>query len=385
MAKATDGAAAPAATDSESADELGLSLMAAVAHKVGLKAPAVEKDETVVDDNSANGEHSEAGDKGDAGSDAGNESGEDAGAAEDAAGSDADEGEASESDQGEDEAATKAYAADTAKLINAKLKDLPTEVRQKVQSVIDARMGAITAKERAKYDKLATRNDELENELAEAKKSGGSPVNVPGVHPLFLAPSEAAVDAREEEIEKFEDWAADHPEGFNLEDSENYDPKQPSYTAAQISSRLRELNRERSRIIPAVRANFQKRAALDADVKKALPSLFDRKSDDYATAQAILKAQPELRRHADMNVLIARQILGEKALAALVKGTTAPAKSVIAPKKAPRVPGSGGAAKGSVVAGNRDQAANLEASKKLSSAKGIRDIQKAVELMVGTG
>jgi hypothetical protein len=247
-----------------------------------------------------------------------------------------------------DKAAAK-LADETKQFVNVKLKDLPEAVRTRVQSVLDARIGKISADSKAEQARLETRVEELTDELEETKaKVGSAPVSIPGVHPLMLIASEKELDERLERIDAFEDFAEQYPEGYDGDGTE----KDPAWSAEQIRTKMRELKRERDRIIPAAKENLKVRAVKDAEVKAKYPALFDRKSEDYRSAQALMKLMPELNRHADRSVLIARLILGEKALAELGKPKTGKPgdKTPVTVKKAPRVPGGGGTARGSVVA-----------------------------------
>lgn len=256
--------------------------------------------------------------------------------------------------------AAKKLAEENAQFVGVKLKDLPEPVRKRVEDVLNARIGKISADTKAEkarveaeQTRLAARVEELSGELEEAKKGGSrAQVQIPGVHPLFLVGAESELDDRIRAIEEFEDFADRNRDGFNLPESENHDPKQPTWTAADIRARARELQREKDKVIPEARANFKTRAEKDTALKAQFPALFDRKSDEYRTAQTLAKTMPELRRHADMNELIARLILGGKALAALKPGAAAPVTRTapIVPRKAPRVPGGGGPAKGSDLA-----------------------------------
>lgn len=304
---------------------------------------------------------------------------------------------AGESDEGEpaagepeagksaaDKAAAK-LADETKQFVAVKLKDLPEAVRTRVQSVIDARLGKISSDAKAEQARLETRVEELSDELEETKaKVGSAPVNIPGVHPLMLIGSEKELDDRLTRIEAFEDFADQYPEGYEGDGTE----KDPAWTAEQIRAKVRELKRERERIIPAARENLKARAVKDTELKTKYAALFDRKSEDYRSAQALVKLMPELNRHPDKNVLIARLILGEKALADLgkPKGGTPGTKAPVIVKKAPRVPGSGGPAKGSVVAGNpagERPAADSAVRKVMQNPGDKRAFNSAVEALVG--
>lgn len=250
----------------------------------------------------------------------------------------------------DEEKAAEAEKAETAKLVTTKLKDLPEELQGRVQTVIDERLGKVIAKERAARDEAETkavaaetRITELEGELAEAKKGGGATVNVPGVHPLFLAKSAAEIDARLDTIESFLEWAEDHPEGYEAPEGS----ADTGWTAEQVRARARELRREKDRVIPQARQLLADRATKDSALQKTYSALFKSGTEEYRAAQDLRKLMPELSRHPDANTLIARLILGEKALAALAKTPGGKAATTTTPpKRAPRAPGGGGSAKG---------------------------------------
>lgn len=341
------GEAAPSNTAVEGED-IGDDILDAAAGRFGValpKAPNVEKepakgkaDETTddEDDGSAEGEDTET--------EVSEKATDDDAAADDEK---ADEATESEDDETDADDPAKKLASETKQFVNVKLKDLPEELRSRVSEVVNKRIGKISADAKAEQARLESRVEELTDELEEAKtKGGGAPVNIPGLHPLFLATSESEIEKRLAEIEQFEDFADKYRDGYEGDGT----PQNPSWSAERIRSTLREVQRERDKIIPAARANLAARGVKDAELKKTFPVLFDRKSEEYRSAQALTKLMPELRRHADMNVLIARLILGEKALAQLGKPKAAPTKPATQTiKKAPRVPGSGGPAKGSAV------------------------------------
>ncbi len=255
----------------------------------------------------------------------------------------AEEAAAAETPEAKDAAA---LAAETKKFVNLRLKDLPELTRKRVEAAIGARIGPVIGKSRAEQARLEARVEELTDEVEEAKKSATAPVNIPGVHPLELVATSAELDTRLEQIDAFEEFAADNPDGTEGDPAKGI----PPWTPEQIRGKMRELKRERDRVIPAVRAKLQARASIDADLKKSYPALFDRKSEDYRSAQALLKQMPELRRHANANVLIAQLIQGAKALADKAKLPAAGSKpAATEPRKAPRVPGAGSSGRGSPI------------------------------------
>ena len=253
----------------------------------------------------------------------------------------------------------KKLSEENSKILHAKLKDLPEATRKTVQSFMDERIAAISGKAKSENDRLGTRVTELTGEIETLRKEGPVPVVIPGIHPALLADTPEQIDQEVQKIETFEDWADQYRAGFNLPESETYDPKQPTWTAEQIRARSRELQREKDRILPQARQKLADRTKADEQLKTVLPSLFDPKTSEYAQAQSLLKAQPHLRVRADQNVILAQLILGQKALQQLQnpgrkpgnaspnagKSTAPAAKPPL--RKAPRAPGDGAPAFGS--------------------------------------
>jgi transposase len=419
MSTKTTGGAAPNSPASES--EIAHDVMAGAVNALGARAgitypedtPEPEKRKSkpddddddpqagADDDDSDSGSDQDAGDGDQAGDDDDDpESDEGQPKPKDGADDDDDDQEAGDGDDdepanddddepaaGEDDDA-KALSAEHAQLVNAKLKDLPKEIRGRVQSILDGRIGGILKKHTSEKAQLEEQVSGLSAELEEAKSSRGGAVIVPGVHPLFTADNEAVIEQRIEAIEAFEDWADKYKDGYEGDGTD----KDPSYTADQIRARLREVRRERDRVVPAARANLAKRRELDAKVREFYPQLFDPKSPDYLARQRILKTMPELRRFADASVLVLQQVLGERALTELLQKRKAPDKDKGGRKgsdeqpprrKAPRAPGSGGAAKGSVVVHRKEAPATSEAVKKFTETRTRASLVDAVGAITG--
>lgn len=228
----------------------------------------------------------------------------------------------------------------------ADLKKLPEPVRKTVQAILDKRIGRITAKTAAEKQALEQRAAQLESELAEAKEAAkGQPARatvVEKVHPLLLDPSEDAIGKYLGDVEKFEDWAADHEDGYEPSAEEIAQGYQPA-TKAEIRQRLRALQRERDKLVPQAREILTQRATADAEARKLLPAFFDATKPEYQAARTLLREQPELKRFPDYMTRAAEIVLGRKALAALRAGKTK--KPITPPARAPRAPG-GGSARG---------------------------------------
>jgi hypothetical protein len=264
-----------------------------------------------------------------------------------------------------EEQAALELAKENAAYVDANLKTLPAPLKKQVQAVLDARIGKITATSKAEQARLEARVEELtaEVEAAQGKAGAPAPVALPGVHPLMFAESTAVLDARLAEIEAFEDFAAEHADGYEGDEAKGL----PAWTPEQLRKQVRELHRERDRVIPAARAKLVQRATADAALKQTFAPLFDRKSAEYAQAQAILKTMPELRRHPNASEIVAKIILGERALAALGKPKPA-APTPAAVRRAPRVPGAGGAPRGSAIPRAAGGAGATEAGRKFAQS-----------------
>lgn len=426
-------AAGPGQTNSAGAGEMSSEVMSGVYKRFGQKPPAALQDqgkkpaaatatqatEKVTKpteqpakvpapvETAATDESGAAGDEPAAGAPAGGEqpTGEDApqagagegGAAGDEPAAGGGEGEgAPQGDPAAGDPQTKVLREEMAAALHSKLKDLPEETRKTVQSFMDERIGQITAKARSENDRLGARVTELTGELDSVRKTGPVPVVIPGVHPALLADSTEQIDKHVDQLDEFEDWAETNREGFNLPESEGYDEKQPSYTGEQIRARLREVRRDRERVIPAARAKLTERAKVDEGLRAVLPAMFNAAAPEYAQAQAILKAQPHLRSRADQNLVIAQQILGQKALQQLQKRPAAAAKkpgdkapntgprpAIAAPaRRAPRAPGDGAPALGSPLDQPGQQPAADSAVKRFTKTGDRRDLVKAVGALV---
>jgi hypothetical protein len=396
-------AAAPASPGGNSAvTDPGHALMAMIAGRVGMSAPVAVKQPAATpaakpDDEAGEGDEnkkttaaatgSEGGDGAGEGADEGKGEGEGE-TLDDGNGEGEGEGEGEEAAPTPEElkakAAADALAAENAKLVATALKDLPEDTRKRVQAVIDSRIGKVIAKERAKTDEATARISELETALAEAEASKGTaPVAVPGVHPLMFAKSESELDTRLQQIDAAEEFFIRHEDGYEG----NGTPEDPPISAADLKLRWRDLARERDRIIPAARQALRERTAHDATLRQTAPTFFDLKTEDGRALQATLKLMPELRRHPDATALAMQFVLGQRALAALKAKAAAPAAAVKpAPKKAPRLPGTGSPAKGADAAPSRSASAAPAAMQKLSSATDTRGVQSAVaEMLRGSG
>jgi hypothetical protein len=299
--------------------------------------------------------------------------------------------------------------AETEKLVRAKLKDLPEAQRKVAQSIINERIGHISAKAKAEVEtataetkRLGDRVVELTTELDEAREGGGQQVVIQGVHPAMLAETPAQLDRMADELDRQEDMLERFREtGIEADEARGI----PGYTAEQVRARLRELARERERVLPKARELLTQRATADAALKAQLPELFDVRTEEYRAAAQLRKLLPEIRRLPNAAEFVAKFVLGTKVLAerqaaaakkpgdgkngaaaAAAGGAGAPEKKATQPpptRKAPRAPGDGAAGNGSVLDDPRSQQPDAAAPmKQFANTRSREDLKASVRALV---
>lgn len=397
--KAKGEAAAPNAAGNEIENEL----MDSVASRLGTTLPKAESDRDPAAGGGAEGEHqgddseqqdNPAGDGTEAGGEGSkaegdataedDQSGEPEGEADgEHAADDADKGKTGEdADEQGDKKPGSEYAADTAKLLNTRLKDLAPEQRKVVEGIIGARIGQIVAKERTERERLGQRVEELAAENQQLQASKGPRIVDATVHPTELIESPDELTARTEKLDEWLDWADDHKDGIEPVGEPGEEGYKPGHTKDEIRDQARKWRKEKEQLIPRVRETLRARAQGDAVLRQVMPEMFDPKTNEYRFAQQMLQQLPQLRRFADFRGILAQQILGTKLLndryeafkkkAAPGNGgqpdeKAKPKPGVTLRKPAPRAPGSGTPAKGSVVARELDKPAAAQAVSKVYS------------------
>jgi hypothetical protein len=398
----TNGEAAPAGDDrvpgSTAAGEFSPDFMAGVFARRGFKVPAALQ---------AQIDESEKPDPKDKSAEENEETAADEAAAQAKA-----EGEAAETDKGElsdeEKAAAQAKAEPEAKkepetaeskelaeTVKVKLKDLPEAQKKIVQSILDERIGAISGRAKAETERLGARVTELNAELEAIRKQGGAPIVIPGVNPLMLVDNVEQLDAHADALEAHEDvldLAKDT--GFEADEAKGL----PGYTAEQVRARLRAVRKERERLLPQARELLTKRIANAAATKAVYPELYNPTTEDFRLADQLRKQLPELRRLENADSFVAKFVLGAKALEAREKTPTKKAPLAGAPKgktatqppattrKAPRAPGDGSAALGSVLDDQRRQQPDSSAAVSTFVKTRTRgDLLKAVGSLLMTG
>lgn len=110
------------------------------------------------------------------------------------------------------------------------------------QKIFDARLGKEVGKRKAAEEKAAKLEADLAAAKAATEETTVDVARTLQVMPEYLKPGEAAVLKQDEAMIAFQDWAADHWDGYEATDGGK------SYTAAQVRRRHAEVNREHARI-----------------------------------------------------------------------------------------------------------------------------------------
>lgn len=290
---------------------------------------------------------------------------------------------------------TEEEAAESAKVVNARLKDLPEAQRKIAQAIIAERIGKVVGKAKAETERLEGRVVELTTELETTRRERGAQTVVPNVHSLMLVDTPEQIEAYADHLDAQEDVLEPLREtGVEADDAKGT----AGFTPAQVNARLREIRKERERVLPQARTLLQKRTETAAALKAAYPALYNPTTEEYRLADALRKQLPELKRIPDADVFIAKIVLGTKVYTDLTKNpkgktavqakpaTTAKPATQVQVRKAPRAPGDGSSSLGSVLddASRRAPDASGEI-KKFTETRSRQDLTKAVSALVFRG
>jgi hypothetical protein len=210
---------------------------------------------------------------------------------------------------------------------------IPAELKAKIQKRINTfNRRAHEAEERA--EAAADRAREAEASLREAEErlerhaSSAAAVSA-GVPKVMLAESEAAIDARESQLERFventEGWLDEHDADDTLEEDGR------TYSYNQVKGFLRVAKKELTRDVPKARDLLKKRLASRSEAERKYPEMFKPGTVEYREFRALAEEMPEIRVKPDWRLLICRMVAGKK----LEEGKKPDKKPVIPPPKAP--------------------------------------------------
>lgn len=184
------------------------------------------------------------------------------------------------------------------------LKDLPREQRERVQEIINQRVGKITAKQKTaqaeaeKATKLAetheARAKSLEaqvNELA-ASKIVPAPTRD---NPLTTLTTDDALKELEQQAWQFKQWAIQNPDGGECPLFPGKDGEPSQLSAEKTRQMLATVEADLGRHIPQRRAFLKTNAEYDKVATQAFPDLADSKSEFSQAVNSVLRAVPELK------------------------------------------------------------------------------------------
>jgi hypothetical protein len=180
------------------------------------------------------------------------------------------------------------------------------EFTPEMQAAFDKRVGKEVRRRKELEEKLSDRDAKIADlELKLESKPAAVPANV---HPLEMAESMDEFDKYEakldQQIETLEEYAED---GYEPEDGEGQ-----SYSAAEIHKRMRQLERERSRVLPKIRKKVEENLSARAAAAEAYPDLKQADSELSRSLRNLTNAHPALKSIPNWPLRLADMLQGEK-------------------------------------------------------------------------
>jgi len=176
-----------------------------------------------------------------------------------------------------------------------------------IQAAVDKRIGKEVAKRKDLEGKLQAAEARLASLETKQTDGGTKFKGILGKDLTVLTESELV--GYEADIRELRRWARRHIETGYTNEKDGI-----SFSAEEIADRMETIEEVLEERIPKARGQAAKRKEADERAQKAFPALFDAESPDHETAEALLKAVPELRRIPEYRMLIGHMIAGAKAL-----------------------------------------------------------------------
>jgi outer membrane biosynthesis protein TonB len=215
------------------------------------------------------------------------------------------------------------------------IKQLPKEVQEQVQAIIDRRIGQVVKQRKAVESELelaesrARRAEEAQEQLrADLEDKSNTPANVQNVNPLLLS-DEAKVDEYDRYLADLEALAVKHWDGKEDESGR-------SYSAEEIRSQYSEIRKMRSVLVPQARELARVRTANEQMAKQVHPELFDRKTEENRAMRHYLNRYPHLLSVPNIHMILGDAIKYERIRTQ--KKDESKAKAEPVKKKAPPAP-----------------------------------------------
>lgn len=196
-----------------------------------------------------------------------------------------------------------------------------------VQKEFKKRVGK-EARKRRQAEERAEQAEELAETLR-AQLENTQPVTVaPSLGDSFAdVQNEQQLGQRVGEWRVVRDWCRQHPQGYVVNEGKD---NEEIVTAEEVASRLSRAEDVLMFEAPRKAAQLQQRQQYDAMAKQVYAPLFDRGSQDYQIANALVQQLPGLANHPAKNLILGDYLRGVKARTAEVNGKTngAPPKDV---------------------------------------------------------
>lgn len=145
--------------------------------------------------------------------------------------------------------------------------------------------------EKSRADQAEARAQQLEADLQGVKRP---PVAVLGIHPIFLAVSEADIAAADAQFAQFEQWCLKNWDGSAEVPAQGDQAAIPAFTGEQIRQRYAQVKEQRAQMVPKAKEALAVRTGAMNQAKEIYPALFDSKRPESRVVNGYLSQYPEL-------------------------------------------------------------------------------------------
>jgi hypothetical protein len=191
------------------------------------------------------------------------------------------------------------------------------------QEKVNRRIGEVTAKRKAAEAERDEARRQAEAAVAESAELRGRldavdatrAAREAGIPRVMLAESEAEIEERGRFLDDAEDALQEWLDGHDATDEyeEEDGGRKRTYSYAEVKQRIRQIGRERERVLPKAREMLRGRAEARTRAEKLYPEVLKAGTPERAEADRLLAAVPGLRVLPDWPVLVGRMIAGRKA------------------------------------------------------------------------
>lgn len=217
--------------------------------------------------------------------------------------------------------------------VEMSIKDLPEDVRERVQGIIDRRIGQVVKQRKTLEQELElaeSRARRAEEQRAEFEQKLTEADEVPmsaHVDPVMLA-DESKVDAYDKHLAKMEALAIENWDGYE-------DDQGNSWSAQDVRKKYQAIREQRERVIPQARETARQRSQFEQAARQIHPEMFDRTTEEGKAVNAYLRGYPQLMAIPNIHMILGDAIKYERLRAEERKKAKGPKKAGKNPPPAP--------------------------------------------------